>query len=175
MEGGIEKRSFCMKNFTKLFGITLFVMVIGFTVLFAGACKSEPHPEPPPPQDDPLPPPPPPEILEEYHEAYIRHHNDIILNQSQSYTVQSGDTMVIIARRFYSDSSLYPLIFGASDEVSDPDRIEVGTILTIPDLELNWNDAKAKKSIDELILEMAGIEEHRGRNNTAAMLRNHIK
>jgi LysM repeat protein len=165
-----------MKNLPKLFGITVLLAVIGFSALFVGACKSEPPPQPPPPPAaPPLPPPAPPAILEEYHDAYLRHHNDIILNQSQSYTVQKDETLVIIARRFYKDGSIYPLIFGASDEVADPDRIEVGTVLTIPDLELNWNDAKAKKSIDELILEIAEIEEHRGRKETAEMLRNHTK
>jgi hypothetical protein len=40
---------------------------------------------------------------------------------------------------------------------------------------MNLNDAKARKSLFELILEMATIEEHRGRINTAEMLRNHTK
>jgi hypothetical protein len=67
------------------------------------------------------------------------------------------------------------LIFAASDEVSDPDRIEVGIVLTIPELAANLNDQKARKSLFELILEMAAIEEHRGRKETAEMLRNHVK
>jgi hypothetical protein len=168
------------KNLTKLFGITVLVMVIGFTALFAGACVGGPPPEEPPPppaapEPDPPPPPPAPAILQEYHDSYTRHHNDLILDQAQRYAVQRGDTLVSIARRFYSDGSFYPLIYGASTEIPDPDRIEVGIILIIPDLDLNMNDEKAKKSLSELILEMAGIEEHRGRTGTATMLRNHIK
>jgi hypothetical protein len=103
------------------------------------------------------------------------HHNDIILDRAQSYTVQRGDVLVSIARRFYQDGSLYPLIFAASDEISDPDRIEVGVTLTIPELAANLNDQKARKSLFELILEMAAIEEQRGRKETAEMLRNHTK
>jgi hypothetical protein len=164
-------------NFTKLFGITVLVMVIGFTALFAGACVSEPPPEaapPPPAAPEPDPPPPAPAILQENHDSYTR-HNGFILDRAQHYTVQRGDTLVSIARRFYSDGSLYPLIYGASTEVPDLDRIETGIILVIPDLELNMNDARAKKSLDELMLELAGIEDHRGRTGTAAMLRDHIK
>jgi hypothetical protein len=83
--------------------------------------------------------------------------------------------MVIIARRFYQDGSLYPLIFGSSDQVADPDRIEPGTPLIIPDLALNLNDERSRKSLFTLILEMAVIEEERGRGVTAALLRNHAK
>jgi hypothetical protein len=105
----------------------------------------------------------------------MRHHNDIILDRSQKYTVQNGDTLVSIARSFYQDGSVYPLIFAASDEVADPDRIEVGVVLTIPELAVNTEDARAKKSLDEIIMEMATIEEHRGRMETAEMLRRHTK
>jgi hypothetical protein len=161
-----------MKKTLKFLGIIALVTVIGFSALFAGACKSEPPPPPPP---EAPPPPAPVEIIQEYHDAYLRHHNDIILDNAQKYTVQRGDVLVSIARRFYQDGSLYPLIFAASDEVTDPDRIELGVTLTIPELAVNLNDQKARKSLFELILEMAAIEEHRGRINTAEMLRNHTK
>jgi LysM repeat protein len=164
-----------MKNLAKLFGIIVLVTVIGFTALLAGACVSNPPPPPPAAPPPSPPPPPPPEIIQEYHDAYLRHHNDIILDRAQKYTVQEGDTLVILARRFYQDGSIYPLIFAASDEIADPDRIEVGVILTIPELAVNFDDAKAKKSLDEIIMEIATIEEHRGRQETATMLRNHTK
>jgi hypothetical protein len=156
-----------MKNFLKFFGVTVLFAVIGFTALLAG-CENNPKPKPPPP-------PPPAEPVQEYHDAYLRHHNDIILDRAQRYTVQRRDSLVSIAKRFYQDGSFYPLIFAASDEVADPDKIELGIILIIPDLALNLNDAKAKKSLDELMLEMAAIEESRGRKKTAEMLRNHTK
>ncbi|MDR0455671.1 MAG: LysM peptidoglycan-binding domain-containing protein, partial [Treponema sp.] len=168
-----------MKNLAKLFGITALVTVIGFTALLAGACGSTPPEAPPPspapaaPPPPPPPPPPTPAITQEYHDAYTRHHNDIILDRAQRYTVQREDTLVSIARRFYQDGSLYPLIFAASDEVADPDIIAVGVTLIIPELAVNLNDERARKSLFTLILEMADIEEHRGRNETAVMLRNH--
>jgi hypothetical protein len=41
--GAHGKKEFFMKNLTKLFGITVLAAVIGFTVLFAGACASKPE------------------------------------------------------------------------------------------------------------------------------------
>jgi nucleoid-associated protein YgaU len=51
----------------------------------------------------------------------------------QTYTVQSGDTLSKIAKQFYGDSSQYNRIFEANrDKLSDPDKIQVGQSLTIP-------------------------------------------
>ena len=52
-----------------------------------------------------------------------------------SYTVQPGDTLGKIARRFYGDASRYPLIVSAN-RISDPDELAVGQQLVIPDAEL---------------------------------------
>jgi S-formylglutathione hydrolase FrmB len=49
------------------------------------------------------------------------------------YTVVAGDTLSALALRFYGDASLYPLIATASG-VADPDSIDVGQRLIIPDL-----------------------------------------
>jgi nucleoid-associated protein YgaU len=51
----------------------------------------------------------------------------------QTYTVQSGDTLSKIAKQFYGDASKYNRIFEANrDKLSDPDKIQVGQSLTIP-------------------------------------------
>jgi nucleoid-associated protein YgaU len=50
-----------------------------------------------------------------------------------TYTVQAGDTLSAIARRFYGDANEYMDIFNANrDQLSDPDKIQVGQVLTIP-------------------------------------------
>jgi LysM repeat protein len=49
----------------------------------------------------------------------------------QTYTVQGGDTLWVIAERFYGDGNQYPRIAQASG-VSNPDLINVGQVLTIP-------------------------------------------
>jgi Uncharacterized protein containing LysM domain len=54
-------------------------------------------------------------------------------SSGQSYTVQSGDTLSKISKQFYGDASQYMKIFEAnSDKLSDPDKIQVGQVLTIP-------------------------------------------
>lgn len=51
----------------------------------------------------------------------------------QQYTVQSGDSLSRIAKRFYGDGNAWKLIFEANrDTLKDPDKIFPGQVLTIP-------------------------------------------
>ena len=51
----------------------------------------------------------------------------------QTYTVQKGDTLSAIARRFLGDGNAYMEIFNANrDQLSDPDMIKPGQVLKIP-------------------------------------------
>jgi nucleoid-associated protein YgaU len=53
--------------------------------------------------------------------------------ESQYYTVQSGDTLSKIAARFYGDAKKYNLIFDANRPMlSNPDKIYPGQNLRIP-------------------------------------------
>ena len=50
-----------------------------------------------------------------------------------TYTVQSGDTLSKIAKAHLGDANAYMKIFEANkDKLSDPDKIQVGQVLTIP-------------------------------------------
>jgi len=51
---------------------------------------------------------------------------------STSYTVQPGDTLWIIAQRFYNDGTKWKQIQDAN-KIQNPSKIKVGTTLTIPD------------------------------------------
>lgn len=52
---------------------------------------------------------------------------------SQFYTVQSGDTLGGIAKRFYGNAGKYPVIFEANRPMlEDPNRIYPGQVLRIP-------------------------------------------
>ena len=52
---------------------------------------------------------------------------------SRSYTVKSGDTLSKIAKEFYGDANAYHRIFEANrDKLSDPNKINVGQVLSIP-------------------------------------------
>jgi nucleoid-associated protein YgaU len=53
--------------------------------------------------------------------------------QSRTYTVEKGDTLSAIAKKFYGDASDYPAIFEANKPMlSDPDKIYPGQVLRIP-------------------------------------------
>jgi nucleoid-associated protein YgaU len=50
-----------------------------------------------------------------------------------TYTVQSGDTLSAIAKRFLGNANDYMEIFEANrDQLSDPDKIKPGQVLKIP-------------------------------------------
>ena len=54
-------------------------------------------------------------------------------DQTNFYTVQSGDSLSKIAKQFYGDASKYPVIFEANKPMlSDPDLIYPGQTLRIP-------------------------------------------
>jgi len=99
----------------------------------------------------------------------------IILDGAVSYTVKKGDTLSGIARQFYQDGSYYPLIMMASTGISDIDKIYPNMKLTIPNLRANLNNATAKESINRYFLQIANIEDQRGRTRTAALIRNHAR
>ena len=64
--------------------------------------------------------------------------NDLITvaqpqDESQYYTVVSGDSLSKIAKEFYGDASVYPTIFEANKPMlSHPDKIYPGQMLRIP-------------------------------------------
>jgi len=50
-----------------------------------------------------------------------------------SYTVQSGDTLSAIAKKFLGNANDYMEIFNANrDQLTDPDKIKPGQVLKIP-------------------------------------------
>ena len=53
--------------------------------------------------------------------------------EATTYTVQSGDTLSAISKRFLGDANDYMDIFNANrDQLSDPDKIKPGQVLKIP-------------------------------------------
>ena len=108
-----------------------------------------------------------------FRRIYNKYSGDLILDGAQKYTVKSGDSLTSISRSFYGDGYYYPLIMLASkDVVADPDKIQPGMVLTIPDLDKNLSNARSTGSIKGVIRDCAGIEDSRGRTATAQGLRN---
>jgi cell pole-organizing protein PopZ len=53
--------------------------------------------------------------------------------KTTTYTVQKGDTLSKISKQAYGDAGQYMKIFSANrDQLSDPDKIQVGQVLKIP-------------------------------------------
>jgi Tfp pilus assembly protein FimV len=143
------------------------LLFLSFFAFFA--CSSPPPPPPPAPAPAPPPPPPPPPPAPEP-EPPAR-TTDLIFDGAESYTVVKGDTLSKIARKKYQNGFYYPLIMMASkDIVKDQDRIEPGMILTIPKLQVNLDDARARESMKKYFLETAAVT-NRKRLKDAAGLR----
>jgi hypothetical protein len=157
-----------------LFVMLILIALLGISCVTDKGNNQPPEPPQPAPQPQPEPappPPPPPQVVDVY-----RHPSGIILEGATSYTVKSGDTLAGIAWRLYDDGSFYPLILMVSDGlITDPDEIEPDMELTIPDVGRNISDARAKDSIDVFFTGIAILEEQRGRNGTAELIRDHTK
>ena len=81
----------------------------------AGTATATVQPAPAPPERPTIEPPPPsPEKAPKLH------------------AVQTGDTLMSIARKYYQDASRYKDIAEANS-ISDPDEIYIGQVLKIPD------------------------------------------
>jgi nucleoid-associated protein YgaU len=58
---------------------------------------------------------------------------DFSVQSGLTYTVVSGDSLSKIAKRFYGDANAYHKIFQANtDQLSDPDKIQVGQVIKLP-------------------------------------------
>jgi LysM repeat protein len=120
------------------------------------ACKSAPTPEEE--QQE--------EVNLSFENVYNKYKDRLILTDSADYVVKAGDTLNRIARQFYgskkdfgvSNAYFFPLIMLASNEVVlDPDLIEPGMTLSVPDLQRNLDNADARQAMKEFFREIAAI------------------
>ncbi|MDR3284210.1 MAG: LysM peptidoglycan-binding domain-containing protein [Treponema sp.] len=99
-------------------------------------------------------------IEEAFQDVYDEHRSGLILTGAKDYTVVRGDTLSGLARKNYGDDNGYffPLIMlASSDVVLDPDLIEPGMELTVPDLPKNLDNPNARKQLKEFLTDIAGI------------------
>lgn len=53
----------------------------------------------------------------------------------RTHTVEDGETLQSVTRRYYGDASYVPLLFEANrDRLKRPDHVPIGIVLRIPDL-----------------------------------------
>jgi hypothetical protein len=121
------------------------VSIIVLTVLFAVSCKTTKA-----------------QVDSAFEKVYNTYRGNLILDGAKSYTVVAGDTLSAISRAQYGSGNgvFFPLIMlASSDVVLDPDFIEPGNKLTIPDLQKNLNDATARAHLKNFLLEIAKVYE----------------
>jgi hypothetical protein len=101
---------------------------------------------------------------------YNQYEKGIILTGATSYTVVQGDALVRIAASHYGtgNGAYFPLIITASnEEILDPDKIEPGMKLTVPNLQANLNDANARANLKNLIKAVADFYTTKPESRTA--------
>lgn len=85
------------------------------------------------------------EINKSFDKVYGNYADVLNLDGAETYEVQRGDTLTAITKRFYegedANGYYFPIIMLASrGVVSDPELIEPGMKLTIPNFEKNIKD-----------------------------------
>ena len=106
---------------------------------------------------------------------YNKYANRLIMDGATDYEVVPGDTLTRISRTQYGAGNGYyfPLIMLASnDVVQDPDLIEPGMRLSIPDLQRNLDDSGARQAMKDFFAEIAEVYEQKSASEERTVLRN---
>ncbi len=85
---------------------------------------------------------------------------NLVLEGAKEYKVQYGDTLSKLAKEFYGQDKGYyfPIIMLASEDiVQDPDIIEPGMVLTIPDLNKNLKETSVHSNLKSFFTEIADV------------------
>jgi hypothetical protein len=143
-------------------------------VSLLAACKTTSVPAPAPVEEQQE------ELNHSFENVYNRYETRLILDGAVDYVVKNGDRLTGIARQFYgsgeqfgvSNGYFFPLIMlVSSDIVQDPDLIEPGMTLSVPDLQRNLDSADARQAMKEFFRDIAGVYEQKARDETRDNLR----
>ena len=108
---------------------------------------------------------------------YDKYRGKLDLTGAQDYTVSSGDTLSQITRQHYgsladvgnagpNNGFYFPVIMVASDShIVDPDLIEPGMKMKVPDLKKNLANPTARKAIKDCLNDVSYVYNRKG--NTA--------
>ena len=111
-------------------------------------------------------------------QIYDNYRASLDLTNAQTYTVVYGDTLSAITRRFYgsltnvgesgpSNGFYFPVIMAASGHtIVDPDFIQPGMHLTIPDLRRNLDSSESRKAIKECLNDVSYVYNRKGVKET---------
>ena len=147
-----------MKKFT----VVLIILLVA-VVLFS--CKSSPKIEGEVTQE---------KVNDALGQIYDNYRNKLDMTGAQNYTVVRGDSLTQITHRFYGNVSgvgdagpqngfYFPVIMLASDShIVDPDLIEPGMNLKIPDLKRNLDNSGSRKAIKDCLNDVAYVYNRKG-------------
>jgi nucleoid-associated protein YgaU len=73
------------------------------------------------------------DVIKQVDPTYSDLHHEITTTggDTQSYTIQSGDSLSKISKKFYGDANQYQKIASANS-IADPNKIQAGKTITIP-------------------------------------------
>ena len=137
--------------------LCLFVVVVALAAL---SCKTGPTIEGEVTQQ---------KVNDALSQIYNSYRSKLDLSGAQDYTVESGDTLTQITRKYYgsladvgsagpSNGFYFPVIMLASDSnIVDPDLIEPGMKLKIPDLQKNLANSTSRKAIKDCLNDVAYV------------------
>jgi hypothetical protein len=159
-----------MKKIVGLFSLVLSSLVV------MSCASPPPTPEPAPVnQSTPAPTPEPTPIAEELAPVYDEYQGDLILDGATNYVVKLDDTLSEISSSLYGYGRgiYFPIIMLASRTiVRDPDLIEPGMNLTVPDLQRNLDNSDTRERIKSYLLEIAAVYDRRARPGYSFELQN---
>jgi len=126
----------------------IFTTALIICVMLTVSCKSTPK-----------------DMDEQYMDLYDA-NTGLDFTGAGTYTVKKGDTLSEISKYAYNDGFYYPVIMLASRGVIiNPDKIQPGMELTIPDLERNKANANSRKSMKNCLNGFANIEKNKSNPN----------
>jgi hypothetical protein len=141
---------------------TLFFCLAVLAVLITISCKSVPAE-----QEQALEPEPTPSEKLAFTDAY-QAVLPLIMDNAERYVVKEGESLTRIARAKYGrgNAFFFPLIMAASKaqktvDIVDPDLIEPGMVLVIPNLEMNRSNPEIRARIKTLLLAVSEIYKYR--------------
>lgn len=100
------------------------------------------------------------EVDAAFEKVYDAYANALIMEGSKEYTVIKGDSLTKISGRNYQGAMFYfPLLMLASTDIaiSDPDLIEPGMKLMVPDLKRNLDNPDSRGKIKAYLEDIARI------------------
>jgi hypothetical protein len=140
--------------------VILGLLIIALSILVLVGCA------PPKPKPDPIPPPTEPTTQPSSGETLAA----LDSSHSTKYSVRNGDTLAEIAGREYRNDYFFPLI-SAANNIQNPDVIEPGKDLKLPDLQYVMSSEDLKKEARGEMRRIADLYSGEGKPNAAARLR----